>query len=739
MNANDQEFLDRLKATFACEADEHLRALSSCLMEMEKEASAERRLGLVETFFREAHSLKGAARSVGFTDIETICHSLESAFAALKNERITLSPGLCDLFQEALDAIARLVSAKGAKVPETDRTGAAALAKRLAEASAASRGQGSASPEPIGKTPSGHRAAPRPPAEESAAQRAPSALPPRQTNTVRISAARLDSLLLQAEELSMLKSTLSQRTGTARLLESMIVASKSGSARKGCLDEIESEAAALARALAQDQYAVNRLVDEHLEAMEKTAMIPVASLMEIFPRMVRDLAREQGKEVDLAVQGEEIQIDRRVLEEVKDPLIHLMRNCIDHGIRKPDERAARAKPRRGSVRVSFSTIDSRRMEITISDDGEGIELERVRKAAVESGVVSKEDVNAMDADEALSLIFRSGVSTSPAVTQVSGRGLGLAIVREKIEKLGGSVSVDTRPREGTAFRLVVPMTLATFRGVLVRAEGQTFAFPTINVDRAFRINRGSIKTLENRETISVAGRVIPLVRLSDALDMRRRTTAQSGGKSTADLLSVVLLSFAEQRMAFLVDKILDERQIMVKDLGRQLERVRNVAGATILGDGDLALVLNVSDLIKSAIRLSSAARPRADAEKAPPRIKRVLVAEDSITARSLLKNILETAGYRVTTAVDGADAYEKAREGEFDLVVSDVDMPRMNGFELTAAIRGDKRLSRVPVVLVTALESREDRERGIDVGASAYLVKSSFDQSDLLETMRRLL
>ena len=265
-------------------------------------------------------------------------------------------------------------------------------------------------------------------------------------------------------------------------------------------------------------------------------------------------------------------------------------------------------------------------------------------------------------------------------------------------------------------------------------------FDMINVDRAFRVSRGSIGTLENRETISVAGHVFPLVRLRDALGMtRREETAPQGKNGSTGFLSVVLLSFVENRMAFQVDEIVDERQIMVKNLGRQLERVRNVAGATILGDGELALVLNVSDLMKSAIRLSSAVQPRTGMEESRIPGRRVLIAEDSITARSLLKSILETAGYRVATAVDGADAFEKAQKGEFDVIVSDVDMPRMNGFELTARIRGDERLSHLPVILVTALESREDRERGIDAGASAYLVKSSFDQSDLLEALRRLL
>ena len=328
------------------------------------------------------------------------------------------------------------------------------------------------------------------------------------------------------------------------------------------------------------------------------------------------------------------------------------------------------------------------------------------------------------------------------ITDLSGRGLGLAIVREKIEKLGGNrFGGDASLARGRPSRLAVPLTLATFRGVLVRSGDQVFVFPTINVERAIRADRGEIATMENREVIRIAGRALPLVKLRDVLELPPRQEKPARGKAVPaeDRIYAVILSLAGERIAFEVDEILDELQIMVKNLGKQLRRVRYVAGATVLGNGDLALVLNVPDLMKSAVRAAAIPRPIDGVEEAPSEKGRVLVAEDSITARMLLKNILEAAGYRVTTAVDGVDAYAKAREGEFDLVVSDVDMPRMSGFELCSRIRGDESLAHMPVVLVTALESREDRERGIDSGASAYIVKSSFDQGNLLGILRRFI
>jgi two-component system chemotaxis sensor kinase CheA len=379
------------------------------------------------------------------------------------------------------------------------------------------------------------------------------------------------------------------------------------------------------------------------------------------------------------------------------------------------------------------------MEILVSDDGVGIDPAKVRAAAVKAGILSREAAEQLDAENVLPLIFQPGITTSPILTDISGRGLGLAIVREKVEKLGGSVSVNSRLHEGTAFHLTLPLTLSTFRGVAVRVDESIFILPTVNVERVARANRSEIRTVENREMIQIDGRNLALVRLADVLGLPSRAprapsiTAIPGGAPERPF--IVVLEASDSRIAFHVDEILDERQVILKGLGKQLRRVRNVAGAAIMGNGHVVPVLNVADLIKSAPR--AAAAPRS-AEPPLARTAHVLVAEDSITARSLLKSILESAGYRVSTAVDGADAFAQALGGEFDLVVSDVDMPRMSGFELTTRIRGDKRLSQVPVVLVTALESREDRERGIDAGADAYLVKSSFDQSNLLDAVKRL-
>jgi two-component system chemotaxis sensor kinase CheA len=485
----------------------------------------------------------------------------------------------------------------------------------------------------------------------------------------------------------------------------------------------------LAKAAEADHHALGSMVDALLEDMKSALMLPFSELLELFPKLVRDLSRESGKEVELTTRGGEIQLDRRIMEELKAPLIHVVRNCIDHGLEAPAERMRKGKPARGSIAIAASSRDAR-IEISVSDDGAGIDGERVKAAAVRNGVLSWEEAGKLGGPEEVLLALHSGVSTSPMITDLSGRGLGLAIVNEKVEKLNGSLAVETERSAGTTIRMVVPLTLATFRGVLVGACGQVFVLPSTNVERATLVLREEIRTVENRETLSFDGQATPLARLGSVLGIEGGKRPGSGDGA----VQVVVLGSAGKRIAFQVDEVLGEREVLVKSLGRQLVRVPNIAGATILADGKVVPILNVADLMSSAAKLV----PAPIGAQEPEKRKSILVVEDSITARTLLRTILESAGYNVKTAVDGLDALAALRTLECDLVVSDVEMPRMDGFDLTARIRADKRLAELPVVLVTALDSREDRERGIDVGANAYIVKSSFERGNLLDAVRRL-
>jgi two-component system chemotaxis sensor kinase CheA len=737
---SENSFLQRLLTTFRIEADEHYKAMSDLLLQLEQTPALERRAELLETLFREAHSLKGAARAVDQSELEEVSRELESMLSLLKRGELKLSRELFDDIYRTVDEIGRLLKP------------AAAAAEP-------------APPSDLG-APLDARNEPKPLAP-------PEPSPPVTSETVRISTAKLSALLNQTEELLMFKFSSTHLIGELTELSHELAGWKKNwskavrdirALRRGWerhrnhepghnngnsfkrpaqLDKvfdamerdelrvkiIEEQLLRLVRETEQERHAVAGLVDGLLADMKQTLMLPFASLLELFPKLVRDQARDSGKEVDLKIEGANIEIDRRILEQMKDPLIHLMRNSIDHGIEAPAERAVRNKAPRGTITIAVSAKDGNKIELIVADDGGGIKLNKVRQAAERLNLLGGEEV---DEHVLFDLVFESGLSTSPILTDISGRGLGLAIVREKVEKLGGRVDLESQQGAGTQFRILLPSTLATFRGLLVEVGEHSFVLPSANVERAARLEQSVVKTVENRETIELEGQALALVWLADVLELTRPLS----DLNDTPFIQVVVLEAAGKRIAFAVDRIIADQEVLVKHLGPQLPRVRNVAAATVLGAGRVVPILNVLDLMKSAVKFSP---PKAGpAPAVSMQRKSLLVVEDSITSRSLLKSILESNGYDVITAVDGIDALTTLRTGQFDLVVSDVEMPRMDGFDLTAKIRQEPKLRELPVVLVTALDSREDKERGIDVGADAYIVKSSFDQSNLLEVIRRL-
>ena len=792
MDAQEQEMLKRLRVIFRAEAEEHLNALSEGLIKLEKTAEPSLRDEIVERAFREAHSLKGAAQSVNLSNIEAICHPLESTLSALKRKKIELSPALFDLLHWAVDTLSSLVADAATKNSSTELTDLSELVHKLQEAAQGrmpkqEKEEGNASQNAVAE-PRNNKSATATPVQEptdliddSASTFEDKLVPPphpepssspRQSpvhpstresmlnapETVRISIAKLDPLLRQAEELIQVKIAANQRAGELREIQQDLQDIRAEILRqqgKSTNQWIETSLDTLLRkvtettvSFGEDHRALYRLVDDHLEAMKQALMLPVATLVVGFPKLVRDLARDQGKEIDLVIRGTEIEVDKRILEELKTPLIHLLRNCVDHGLETPERRIHQGKQAQGKITLTFKTKDGRQLQILVTDDGAGIDAKKVRATAIRSGAILASAAENLTPQEVLQFVFLSGLTTKKIITDISGRGLGLAIVREKIEQLNGTVSVDTQAGRGTTFHLLLPLTLATFRGVVIKANDRKFIIPTGFVERAVRLSRSEIRTVENRETIRLDGEILSLVRLSDVLRLPNRKNGRTKQKSfgaddadtqTSAFVFILILSSAKKRLAFQVDGVLAEEEVLIKGLGKQLSRVRNIAGATILGAGKVVPVLNVADLMISAIKQGEFSSTAVEDHGATPRTGRLLVAEDSITARTLLKNILETDGYQVTTAVDGVDAFTQLQNGDYDLVVSDVDMPRMSGFELTTKIRNDKKLSEIPIILVTALGSSQDRERGIEVGASAYIVKSSFDQSNLLEVVQRLL
>ncbi len=494
----------------------------------------------------------------------------------------------------------------------------------------------------------------------------------------------------------------------------------------------------LEKAVLADRRTVSTLIDTMLEQSRELTMIPFAVLQDLFVKMIRDLARDEGKQISLKIIGGAVEIDRNILDDLREPLLHLLRNCVDHGIEEPAVRLAAGKPAEATIEIQLSPPKSGKVEIVVRDDGGGIDPERVKISAVEKGILSFDRAAELSYQEALALIFRSSFSTRGTVSELSGRGLGCAIVKDKLEQLGGSVEVSSRVGIETKFRLAVPVRRATVVGIAVTVGGRIFVIPTASIRAAVRASDQEIRIVEGKRAVIFHERLVPMVSLADVLHIESTVQIDEG--------TLLIVGSDDYPLALLVEDIHGEQEVAVKNLPAPLTQVRNVGGATLLKNGDLAVVVNMNDVLTSAVLVGSmvpvpqAAATRTDSKGKSSAQKRILVVEDSITSRVLLKNILESAGFQVSVASDGQDGWEKLlQDSNFDLIVSDVEMPRMTGFELTTKIRKESRTKDIPIIIVTSLASLEDRRKGVEVGANAYFVKSNFDKSNLLEMVKRLI
>ena len=412
----------------------------------------------------------------------------------------------------------------------------------------------------------------------------------------------------------------------------------------------------------------------------------------------------------------------------------MIRNCADHGIESVNERLAAGKKSTGKICITISKDADAKLSVLINDDGGGIKIEKVVKSAIKNNIVDHERASQMSPHEKMNLIFASGVSSSDMITEISGRGLGMAIVAEKICNLGGVISVDSTEGKGTSFSIKIPQTIATFRGLLVTSCEHQFLVPSIFIEKVIGVSDGDVINSGHRASVIISGDHVGLMDLGSSLGL------SDFDKSDSRIKPALILNSNNKRMAFKVDKIIEEIEGIVKPLGKQLKKVKKITGVTMVGNGVLIPVINVSELIEGATGgeqggLSTNAKLSSTLDQK----QRILIVEDSITVRSMLKSIVESAGYETVVAVDGVDAYSKLQEDTFDAVVTDIEMPNMNGFELTSKIKGDSRYSEIPVILVTTLESPKDMQRGMDAGANAYIVKGSFEKSNLTDTIRRLI
>ena len=761
MNPSD-DFRRQLMETFQVELQEHIGVLTDGCLALEKNPSPQEAEKHIEGMFRAAHSLKGAARAVEMESLALLAHRLEDVFSAIRRGETAFSQELGDLCLHTLDFLNQASQAHLQGVPLAPGS-IRALLTQLEQAAQARPFTLPGAPAP---------AAPKRPAKPAPAEtRAPEQATEAQTSpppaepapdstpaagTIRVKVDKLDNLmdgmveLLVArmrpahrlEELGRMRKKLaSWETGWRQMratvnqlrrrdtgdpqvmaLTSYLLESERD------LRELNDAADRIARGMAADIRQLMLLTDEMEMGVHRVRMLPLSNLFSLFPRMVRDLARDAGKQVELVLRGQETEVDRQVLEAMKAPLTHLLRNAVDHGIETPAQRVTAGKRSQGVVTLSASQQGGM-VVLEVIDDGAGIDPTEVLRAASERGL-SLEDED--DAHQVHQLLFRSGFSTKGQVSQVSGRGVGLDAVKAGVESLQGMVTLDSTPGKGSRFTMLLPLTMATTNTLVLTVAGVTVAVPATAVERIHQVPLAQLGSVEGRTVVELGGRTMPLVSLAGVLGMADELAL--GGESVL----VVVMGLAERRRAFTVAAIRGIQEVVVKNLGRQLKSVPNVEGAAVLGSGEVIVVLNVSDLLASARRggvLKSPGSSQAPKQAAPL----ILVVDDSITTRTLEKNILETAGYRVEVASDGEEAWALVQRRGFALVVSDVDMPRLDGYGLTERMKNDERFREVPMVLVTSLDSEEDKLRGLKSGADAYITKGEFDQGHLLGTVERLI
>ena len=737
-----------LIAIFKAETEDHLTQLDNGLVELEKHPD---NVELARSLNREVHTLKGAARVFGFNKIQDIAHRIEDLFEGVAEKKTLFTSAMVERIFRALDAIRTLLE-KIDQEQESD-IDVSDLCREMEEC--VSSGQGvQTQKKRRGKSKRGKGP------EEPQTQAEPVRLPPPSPPTeeyIRVPASRVDKLLYLVGEMVIYKmkssATITQAKRLSRLSkeiqkslsglsEAMTkeLSSPDGEVTKW-LGQCDAQAQKLREQtlkfydqVSTEAFHLDPVIDELQARMKEIKMLPLSTIFNGFPRMMRDIAAQQGKEVRLVISGEETELDKRVMEGIKTSLIHILRNCIDHGIEGPEVRAARGKQRQGTIKISaYHQADN--VMIIVEDDGRGMDIEQIEQTALEKEIVSRSDLERMTEKEILNLVFMDGYSTSPVVTDVSGRGMGLDIARRDITRLRGQVLLDTQKDQGTRFTLVLPLTVAVIQVLLVRAQGMPLALPMLSITESVKVKTDDVSTVEGRMAISFRDQIVPLVRLEELLKL---PPMKEAGEDAKDDMFVVIANSLDRKVGLIVDEIVGEEEVFIKGLGKHLGRVANVSGAIIMASGEVVVVLDVADLIAHSALcfppLTGKRLPTLEKQKE----KRILVVEDAFSTRELEKSILENHGYRVDTAVDGLDALDRMAGTRYDLVVSDIEMPRMDGFELCRTLKKREGTRDIPFVMVTALQKEEDKRRGIEVGATAYIVKSSFEQANLLETIERL-
>lgn len=748
---------------FQEDAASQLAVLQDGLLGLENNTE---RLDLVEPVMRAAHSLKGAARVVQLTSLLSLAHSLEDAFLAVQKGSVQIETTTVTLLLEAVDLASEMarhaVITKGKTHAEHNQRAARLVAKfrdlmlNSAEAgdTAVTGGVGGAGASQS-QDMSDSVVRPNQPLRERRGATGNTTEKQdeiREDRVVRVTAEMADRLLGLAGE-SVVEAQRIKPTSSA-LIELRMKQNETSDLAQSLVSSLRLEDedprlailfAELAATVAECQQLVHtasELLEEHSRRATEVAsrlyndvltsrMRPLRDRTRGLPRMARDIAGALGKRVAFSLRGDGTLVDRDILEKLEAPLGHLVRNAIDHGIETPQDRRDKGKPELANLAIEASQTRGR-LRVEVRDDGRGVDVEAVRKVAITRGLLTEARAGALTREELLEFIFLPAFSTAKSVSDISGRGVGLDVVRNTVEQIGGSLRVVSQHGVGTSFVLEAPLTRSVLRCLLVRVSSEVYAVPLSRIERVLRLAPEDLRTLEGRTYVTVDEQNVVIVPTADVLGVEPRPVREG--------LGALVVSGDDGPCALAVDAFLGEEDLVVRPLDPRLKGVENIMAASALQDGKLVLILDVEDMLRGVdVLLSSGGRRDSERNQDGPVARRVLVVDDSLTVREAERQLLAARGYNVETAVDGADAWNALRSGSFDLVITDIDMPRMSGLELVKLIKSDESLRKVPVIIVSYKDREEDRLRGLHAGADAYIKKSAFDDQLLLDVVHDMI
>ncbi len=734
---------------FRSEVEAHSAVLTQGLLAIENDPKAVD--GHIEALMRAAHSVKGGARIVELNTAVRLAHGMEDCFVAIRESSITLQPAHIDIFLKAVDLLGQIADNAISGKKEWSEDQAEYLLSAIASISS---GEFRASPAPKPLRISEPVKSFEP--IQSQLQSQVSMGAPDKERMVRVGAGKIERLMGLAGEvvvssqwlpsffdaLMMLKKDQQTLMMYTDRLEKLLAQGKIGGQAHKLAVLAKEKAGDCHRRLVDrlnrlDMFA-NRsasLSDRLYHEMVGVRMCPFSEGIRGFPRMVRDLARELDKKVQFTMSGETTEVDRDILEKLDAPLSHLLRNAIDHGIETPQERIAAGKSEVGVVKLEAMHRAGMLM-ITVSDDGRGIDPSLIRRKIIEQGLVNPDMADKLRNSELTEFLFLPGFTTAEQLTEISGRGVGLDVVHTMAHEAGGTVRAISEPGKGMIFQMELPLTLSVIRTFLVEIDGEPYAFPLARIERCMKISRNDVRTVEDRQYFKSDSLNISLIAIRDVLDIG------SEQKSLQEF-NVVIITDRTHTYGLVVDKFIGECDLVVRPLDARLGKVPNLSAVAVMMDGTPVLIFDVEDLIRSVDNLSdkkqSLARMIAPAKEETARRKRILVADDSITVREKERSLLENKGYHVETAVDGMDAWRLMNLADYDMILSDIDMPRMNGIELVRRVRQDPRFKSVPVVIVSYKDTEDDRLKGLEAGANYYLRKRSFDDNSLIQAVMDLI